>query len=453
MKRTITHDFSARLLLAVVTFLGWVAQSHAGSVWYAYYAKLQAYPSGAGQVYASDDYTLPPSAITAWSDETEFQTVSQSGIYYAYAKPADGWLLAGFSYATFDDTESPVFNDSIAATGNPASISLTSMITDDPSGETSDSMTVAAMMPLEPNNLSYALFTHVLAEYASGQESLGTLKVTPMCNNIGDRVTLSAIPAPETEHANTKFDHWSLNGKTVSTEPTLTVSVTDTARYIAHFTSDDAETIDFGQGSYRYYYPGDSTDISVPGNIAVLKFFADSLQTPRNAAAGTQMTPFVAGYNLNAGDPVIIYGKGKATLVKTFNASPYPTESLLNRWSGEGVSTDTLDKTHTYYTFDEGHAVLRKTTGTIAPRLVYVALPDSAWNGEMRLNSSYALTTAPDIIYLSNQDAVTNSINHLPTISSAVAHGLYTIDGRRVDAMTRNGIYVFDGRKVVYRIP
>ena len=452
MKRNLTFLGAKQLLLALVALFGFTAPAQAGDTWYAYYAQLQAYPSGAGQVYATPDF-IEESAVPQWTGETELEMVSTAGGYNAYAKPAEGWLFAGFSSAYFDETGQPVFDDYVIEKANPGYLSLLSEITDNPSGDESiqsDSTVVAAMMPLEYNNVHYALFTRVLAQYAPGQDVLGQISVSPVCNNIGDEVTLSAEAVDDEMFPNTKFEKWTLNGQTVSTEPTFTITVTDTARYVAHFTSDAAETIDFGTGKFLHIYPGDNTDISIPENVKVWQFFADSLNTSGGAAA-SYMPQMEAGYNIMAGQASILYGKGQATLVKITNEYAYPDERLLNRWSGEGVEVATLATTHTYYTLDESLPVLRKAEGRIPANVVYVALPDSAWNGQMEANPGQALTAAPQVIFLSKQAAENGetAIRSLEAQGVATRQGIYTLDGRKAQAMDRKAIYILDGRKVI----
>lgn len=444
MERNLTFKRVLALLVVAVSF---VLNAKAGSTWYAYYAQLNAYPTGAGQVYLSPDYDLDPAAITDWKDVDEKEFVALSGDINGYAKPAAGWILAGFSEATFDENgENPTFSEEIVVRGNPGALTVPSTVTDDAAGTgESDSTTVSGMMPLDPNGVFYAIFTHVVAEVAAGQDLLGEVEISKVSNNIGDQVTLTATPG--SDYPNTKFEKWTLGGQTVSTSATLQVTVQDTARYVAHFTSDAAETIDFGEGKYMMLYPGDNTNISIPSNVQTLTFVADSMHLASVDGKNTYAQPLVAGYNIMAGDPVIVYGEGEATLVREETDEAYPNEASLNHWAAEATPVASLPVGYAYYTFDTASATLhlQEAGATIAAGQVYVAVPDTCYK---------SLASAPAIIYLSPEAAVTNGIGGVaaaPTAAKAATKGIYTLDGRRVEAMRESGVYVFDGRKVVYR--
>lgn len=440
-----------KAIMLLVAFTATVLQAHAGSTWYAYYGQLNAWPTGAGEVYLSQDNQVAADQIQ-WGAQSETKFVSTVGSVYGFAKPAEGWILAGFSQAKFDENDQPVFNDSIATTANPGYLTVNNTVTDDPSGQGgSDSATVAGLMPLDPNGVFRALFTHVVARAANGQDELGTVRVSPVCNNIGDNVTLTATPSAD--FANTKFDRWTLNGQTVSTDATMQVAVTDTARYVAHFTSDDAETIDFGEGRLLMYYPGDATDVSIPTNVETWAFKADSMRLKSVDGNDNCTNPSTGGFNIPAANPFFVYGKGEATLVRRPAATPNVDPTSLNRWAATEVNVDTLDKLHSYYTLDVKNRVLKLApAGTVLqPRTVYMALPDSVWDGSKQIDP-VKLDAAPAMIYLSKGADVPNAISALAADKKkAVRRGIYTLDGRKVEAMKETGIYVFDGRKVAYR--
>ena len=68
-----------------------------------------------------------------------------------------------------------------------------------------DLNTAQSNFPLSPDTTFYALFTHVAVDICTGQDSLGTAKISKVCNDINDEVTLTATPK-NAEH--TKFDYW-----------------------------------------------------------------------------------------------------------------------------------------------------------------------------------------------------------------------------------------------------
>lgn len=437
------RDFTKRFVLALVAVVSFAVNANAGSTFYAYYDKLVSYPTGAGTVYATTEYSTTPTD-DQYASEQEWKQVSTAGSYYAFAKPTAGWLFASISAATpevdanGEPTGNFVYSDSIVATGNPAYVELSSNITDDAQGEKSDSSTVAGMMPLDPITQHYAIFTHVIPELYPGQgATMGAVKIDKVSNNIGDQVTMTATPAK-----GATFEKWMLskNGEfsDVSTDATLTITVSDTAHYVAKFTAPFAEDVDFGNGECRFYYPGDSTDITIPKTFRTISFQANNLTKD-------SLKKFTATYQMPAGNACILYGKGKGTLVSVHNDYPYADRNSLNRWSGDaGVKVDTLDKSHAYYTFDLKTAVLSHTTGTIDAKQTYVAVPDTALT-----KVGYTVETAPATLLTGATD-VTAGIEGIHVVKQ-VAPGIYTIDGRRLDAMRQNGLYIVDGKKVLFR--
>lgn len=441
MMREFTLSSCRRLIAAAAMVLGFASTASAGSAYYAYYGKLVSYPTGAGQVYASTDYDIPESDCV-WDNESELKFVSQIGSYYAYAKPANGWLLAGFSKATMaDDYSSYEFSDELLSYENPGYLTMESSITDDPTGAASDSATVAGYMPLDPQTVHYAIFSHVVAQYAAGQDSLGTLKVSKVSNDIGDNVTLTATPADERCH----FSHWTLNGTTVSTESSFDVQVTDTARYIAHFTCDSATIINFpAEGGYYMYYD-DANDISVPANVNVLTFYSDSVRANSVSGKDNFIIPMEGSYSANAGDASLLFGKGEATFIKTPSSYVYPNEYSLMAWSGsEGVSIAALETNKAYYSFDTTNSVFKKlaSDATVPANTTYLALPDSCFDN---------LSAAPEMFYIDSVAATTNGIGSVTPVSLKGNGKIYTIDGVQKNAMREDGLYIVDGKKIFFR--
>lgn len=453
LMKNFTHLFRTLLFLVIATATATTAS--AGTTWYAYNNRIIAYPTGAGQVYASEDYNLSDENIE-WQDSLDVEQVAAFSNLYGYAKPANGWLFAGFTYGTTNEDGTYAYDGTFSYSGgiqNPGFLSLSSSVTDNPSGEgESDSTRVAGMMPLDPNNVVYANFTHVLAEYYPGQSSLGTISVTPFANNIGDQVTLSAVPDAET-NPNCKFGGWMLDGKIVSTDADYTITVTDTARYQAYFTADNATDVDFGDGKAVPMYSGDSTDITIPTGFSVLLAYSDSVKA---GADRTTMPFFQASYNLSAQMPGIVIGKGKGTFVSSKNEYPYASDNNIGRWTYVDVNVDTLDTDHSYYTFDVSTSTLNlQPAGTVLPaQSFYVALPDSTWDGSKTVkgDDDVTLSAAPQVIYTSDEAATITAIKAVQTTGKREsAKGIYTLDGKRLKALDHEGIFIVDGKKVIYR--
>ena len=249
-------------------------------------------------------------------------------------------------------------------------------------------------------------------------------------------MTLTATPNDERCH----FVKWTLDGKDVSTEASIDVDVTGVATYLAHFTADSAEVLHFAEeGEYKMWYSPD-TRISIPSNVNYFFLYADSVQKEGDEIVAK---PSPYRYSVSPGIPTILYGKGDAQIVKT-PASPYGFDDNLFAYSGaDGVKIDTLDVEKKYYTFDTNAVVFNQVSGTIAPNTVYVGIPDSVFTN--------AGKEVPATIPLKNLSSIATGIAAPVAKPVAIRKGIYTIDGRRVDAMEQKGVYIYDGKKVLYR--
>lgn len=424
-----------KTLLSIVAVMACTVSANAAATYYAYYERLVAYPTGAGQVYINENST---SDEITWTDEAETQFVNTYGGAYGYAKPADGWIFAGFSKAGGNAANGEyLYSDSIVTTENPGYLSIESTVTDDPNGTSSDSSKVAGMMPLDPTCQHYAIFTHVTAEVAPGQSTLGSTTISKVSNKIDDEITLTATP-----ETGSTFSKWAVKKgddyEDVSTEPVLNITVSDTARYVAFFKNPNATDYNLKEGEYLMIYPGDSTDISIPSNYYTENYYGDSV---RLAKDNSYVTRYIAGYNLSASNAFIVRGKGFGTFVSSPASYTYKNNTLTI-WSGDnGVKVDTLDKAHKYYTYTDNAFKLASDDDVIAANQVYLGLPDSLLTN--------AGIDAPEIIYIS-PETVTTGISGIKSVKQ-IANGIYTIDGVRQSAVKEDGLYIIDGRKVLYR--
>lgn len=450
MNKIFTTKFAKGLFLAAVATLGFTAQATAAT-WHAF--NVQVVKAGEGKVYAEEKGKTALDDVTDWQDSYNLKYAQKAeqgnGSFYVYAQPADGWLFAGFRRAALYMGLIVPTGDFIA--GNPAKVDVVSTLTDTDDNQKSDSTAAAALIPEEPNNYYQAVFTHVFGAPAKGFENYGTVTTTPIINNIGDEVTITAAPKEGTEHPNTKFAYWTLNGvQLATTDSVLTIIVNDTARYEAHFTSDDVMDLNFGEGAFKYIDPTDNYNIRIPEGYQILQFLADSLKTNRDDATQNIMNPRSLKRTIGAGDPAIVYGKGRVVFERSATSWGSPNKALLNKWSGEGLNTASLSTDSTYYLLNEAELTLDKVVGDIPANIIYIALPNSAWNGEMESNAAQSLTAAPEKIYLTNRSFVTTGIEGVETVKP-VRGGIYTIDGMKVNSMKENGVYIFDGKKVIYQ--
>ena len=453
MKRLFTT--SKRLVLTTALVLTSVLTSFAGGEdWYAYNVQVDAYPTGAGLVYVDMEQVYDEIDYKAsWNREY----VSTSTSAYGYAVANDGWHLLGFTKDELDAEGNKTQVDSVmykieewsgAATLTLEGVSSSHWDEDEQAMVSDDSLTLAGMMPLEPNNYFRALFTHAYATVAPGYEYLAKVGADKLVNNIGDKVKLTATPLCDY----TSFVNWTKDGEVVSTNSTLEVTVTGVEEYVANFTDTRNLTVKFPEdGGYVPFFSEFSYGLSNTGVMAYSPSFLEDYEnnclvdTVSAEGARASFLNMTGGeYQTGGMMALLLYGYGDVTLVPNdTTAASEPYNVQLFRWSGETrLTVDGLDQSlDKYYAYDQVNQRFNlMTTGSIAANSLYMVMPDSLMaEGQ----------SAPAVIYLDEASSVAG-INGTK-IQKASQKQIYNLAGRRMDAMNREGIYVFDGKKVVYR--
>lgn len=451
----ISTSFAKRLLTLVVFMVTVATTASAFSdTWYACYVQVDAYPSGAGTVYA-DENDPTNNVFVATDDEyqssIEAQFASKFKTMYVSVKPAEGWTLIGFTEGFEDQkTGDIIYKDSIVATGNPAFLNLNSDVTtetiDPTTGQVTpdDSLTVINSMPLDPNNYFRAIFSHVYGVVVENQDQLGEVVSSKLVNDLGDQVTLTA----RTLDPEAVFDYWTKDEseEPVSTNPELTVTVTGIAKYVAHFKHKQDLTIDFGEGGYYVLYD-EGFNYSVPKGTNGFGVSEYNTLTENNDVNAYYTEPVLyTGPTYAWGNSVnLLYGKGKVKLsvISRTKEAKGPSEYDTFQWSGEkGVDVDTLSTQKKYYLFDAETETFNLKKGVIAPETFYLALSIDVFEEQE--------TEAPATIKF-DKEAVLSGIAAVKTAKPADKKGIYTLDGRRVATITRDGIYLRNGKKVVIR--
>lgn len=446
----ISRLFKQMLVLGILLFVSANSAMAGEQAYYDYYANLSAYPSGAGSVYvdmeANDDCILTDAMDEPLSDmKTPAENIEVKFIYNGFnsqsfpavATPNEGWIFAGYSACTKDVDGTHLFNDKIISRAEKSDISMNSKISD------KDLSTAQSNFPISPDTTFYALFTHVAVDVCTGQDSLGTAKISKVCNDINDEVTLTATPK-NAEH--TQFDYWikKETGEKITTNP-LTLIVADTAHYQAHFTSDLAQTINFPEeGGYAMIYSDKA--FMVPSNASICNFnysTSDSLRYNTDKKIFYQ-EPFISGYQGYAHEPYIMQGYGEVTLFLTDESENSNSANLL-AWSGENeINISELPVTKHYYSvnFDKQQFELLPKNAKVPAKTIYLALPNERYE-------VYEVTEAPAIIYWNNPDPSTGIVSVQQNVAKAAPKGIYNIQGQKVAKMTGNGLYIVNGKKVI----
>lgn len=466
MKKIFTKAMRAtRLMTTMIALVASTGAAFAGGDGYfSYFADLIAYPSGAGTVYAdASGMTVPQfdgvefKDFTVPSGQVEVKYVAQGSMmgYNAIATPAKGWIFAGFSGAKKDAEGNPVFCDSISTRENPGYLSVSATAKSD------DETSALANFPLVSDTTHYALFTHVLAYVADGQTTLGTTKSSKVCNDMGDEVTLTAVPNPD--DATAKFAYWV--NKTTDEKITINpikLTVSDTVRYEAHFTSDNAINVKFPEngGAITFY---NESGFDIPTGVNILNFNyqpdyvsdwsgeivkGDSLRYNTDKKMFYQV-PDTTGYNLYPKEAYILAGKGETTFVKNDNKPLEQTTSQL-QWSGaEGKKVSEMALSSHYYSVDtekqEFH--LLANDAVIAPNSVYLALTNERYQ-------TFGITDAPQVIYWIDSASSSTGIENIAADKAQTSkkQGIYTLSGQKLERITKTGLYIVNGEKRFYLV-
>lgn len=464
MRKNFTFLKSASIKLGALAlvFLASTGIANAGETkWGDYYATLSAYPTGAGLVYAE----VPESSVTESEDEmsdlfTDMKTPAESvdvkfmyndvstyTPFYPHAVPSEGWIFAGFSKAKVvrDEVEGEdvfVFNDSIYDTDNPSSNTYLDAAFSD-----ADQTIALTSFPMAPTAQFYALFTHVKPTIAIGQSPLGTVSISKVCNEIGDDVTLTATPD---ESKNATFDYW-VNMNTqekIAQNPLEVKNIQESAVYEAHFKSDKAITMEFPEeGGYKIVY-FDKGYVMPATNVVDNTFDFWDISTNNLKVTEDSSAYYIQPGDLRnwlyPGNPHILYGKGLMTFVE--NDEMQKSNSNELEWSGDNgvnVADLSLDKKYYSVNLEKKQFELLADDAVIAPKTAYFAMPVECY-------TAHNVEKAPSIVYWYKPETSTGIEEIKPeTATVGNAKGIYSIDGKKMNAIPAKGLYIVNGKKVI----
>ena len=460
MKRLFTSNKRLVLTAALALSTAFTAMA-GGDDWYAFNVQIDAYPTGAGVVYADENEmeAFAPAEDAVFKESINVQYTSKTSMLNAFAQANDGWYLLGFAKDTLD-TEGNVHHvDEITykiSEMGYAMLSLDGVSSkhwdDESQSEVSDdSLTVAGLMPLEPNNYFRAIFTHAYATVAPGYEYLANVSVDKLANNIGDKVTFTATPLSDF----TTFVNWTKDGEVVSTSPIMEVTVGGIEEYVANFTDSRNITLNFPEeGGYIPFFSEYSYGLVGTEVYAYAPAIYDDMENNclvdmviEEGQRASYLNMIGGNYQTGGMTAQLLYGYGNVTLVPNDTvAAEEPWNTQVFRWTDEsglavGGLNQSMDK---YYAYDQANLKFDLITdGSIAANSLYMVMPDSLMaEGQ----------PAPAVIYV-DENAYINGVTgiRVPAANNAAKQKTYDLQGRRIDAINREGLYIFDGKKVIYR--
>ena len=376
-----------------------------------------------------------------------YNDVSTNTPFYPHAVPSEGWIFAGFSLAKVvrEEVEGEdvfVFNDSIYDTDNPSSNTYLEAAFSD-----ADQTIALSSFPMAPTAQFYALFTHVKPTIAIGQSPLGTVSISKVCNEIGDDVTLTATPD---ESKNATFDYW-VNMNTqekIAQNPLEVKNIQESAVYEAHFKSDKAITMEFPEeGGYKIVY-FDKGYVMPATNVVDNPFDFWGISTNNLKVTEDSSAYYIQPGDLRnwlyPGNPHILYGKGLMTFVE--NDEMQKSNSNELEWSGDNgvnVADLSLDKKYYSVNLEKKQFELLADDAVIAPKTAYFAMPVECY-------TAHNVEKAPSIVYWYKPETSTG-IEEIQQETATVgnAKGIYSIDGKKMNAIPAKGLYIVNGKKVI----
>lgn len=419
------------------------AVSASANNYYANYAQLNVVPEGAGKVYVGESNTTDET--TVWEDKTaEYQGVSRMGYFYLHAQPADGYQLAGFSAATFDDADQPVYNEELIGTSNPTGQDVSGSKINHESEDGARNL-----MPLEPNRVYYALFTHVKPDYLADMSALGKVSIDKVINEAGDEVTLTATPDTEFDPT-AEFDYWvkESTGEKIYENP-IKVTVAGKETYKVHFTADNAQVVHFAEdGEYKLWYSDKIVNgHCFPDNVwnttitLVDKNYVDENDEENNNTTGKTYTTVenVSHYLWTSSTPCLLYGKGDATIIVDGTAdADLPDEKQIVRVEEETSAAD-LSVAYKYYSID-------------IPKQVFRLIADDAvlekGSYYIQFDAEKFTEDAPELMYWSKEAAIADGIDAVAADKAVKSGKVYNLNGMQVKSAGK-GVYIMDGKKFV----
>ena len=239
MKEKYMNSLKHVLLICLFVVLG-VEEGLANQNTYPFRTTLTVQPTGAGKVYASynsnaaattEDTRNYDQTISSWNDYGCTTTVTLSAT-----------ANAGYRFIRWTDGEGNLYSNLSTTT---ASLTYNA----DGARYNEKGWFIWAYLEYTTRRqfkftAQFALQGNVIARVASGQETIGSADILDEVLTPGETITLMASNINGSEFDGWSFDHWELNGETVSTSKELKVTVPtsdQTLIYVAHFVKADTE--------------------------------------------------------------------------------------------------------------------------------------------------------------------------------------------------------------------
>ena len=247
------------------------------------------------------------------------------------------------------------------------------------------------------------------------------------------------------------FDYW-VNMNTqekIAQNPLEVKNIQECAVYEAHFKSDKAITMEFPEeGGYKIVY-FDKGYLMPATNVVDNTFdfwginISNNLNVTEDSSAYYIQPGELSNY-LYPGNPHILYGKGLMTFVEDDEMQKSSSNEL--EWSGDNgvnVADLSLDKKYYSVNLEKKQFELLADDAVIAPKTAYFAMPVECY-------TAHKVEKAPSIVYWYKPETSTGIEEIKPeTVTVGNAKGIYSIDGKKLNAIPAKGLYIVNGKKVI----
>ncbi len=463
------------------------------------YVTAKVVPEGCGKVWLSAN--RPGQGLPVWkTTESTLQRVMpishQYVAFYANAQTVGDYIFCGW-YLDDGDGEFDITKDELVSTETESLLAFNILeLTGSDEYYETEAEANAAAKPTEPQAVLFALFTNgATAQPERNMEKFGQVVIDNPYNNIGDQVTITAIP-----EEGYQFEYWKTKKGTtildsdkgiVSRQNPYTFTVQGGEKLYAYFSDIDAPTFEFpSEGGWKVLDFNNTTGVWVLHELsnAICYLFDLSDLVYENGQLSLRSDDELSWYdstqayntsftNRNA---TIVYGAGTVRFAWSLSKYYGGANVIYGRLNNEmvqytGSKPVTINDPdgaacYHFYRFDEELQGFYQFATTD-----FIAEPDAPESVTIPAQTAYIKISAydltdpslgldfgyeiPTVIALSPKafepfvEVATDIEKAAMNITESEVGGMkiYTLSGMKVTATDQPGIYIMNGRKVVVK--